>query len=46
MCTCERNFGRLTSMMALSRRMASFWLGNLSLRLPAAVSTDLTARMP
>ena len=44
--TCERNLGRLTSVMLRSMRMLSSASGLIRLRLPAAVSTDLTARMP
>ena len=38
--------GRLTSMMDLSSSTCSFSWGYLSFRLPAAASTDFTARIP
>ena len=42
----SRNLGRLTSLMARSISTSSATSGKLRFRLPAARSTDMTARMP
>ena len=44
--SCERNFGTLTSRIERSTSTFSAVSGKARLRLPAAVSTVLTARMP
>ena len=46
MITWDKNFARFTSKIARRMSSASSSSGNFSLRFPAAVSTDLTARMP
>lgn len=41
-----KNLAKFTSLMALNMRIASFYCGNFLFKLPAAVSTDLTALIP
>ena len=44
--SCDKNFGKLTSLIDLSMRISSSSSGYCSLRLPAAVNTDFTALIP
>lgn len=44
--SCAKNLAMLTSMSARSSSTLSTSSGYLSFKLPAAVSTDFTARMP